>query len=85
MDIVNRAKIERTGMAANEEALKAMSDGLRLRLDKESAVLFGTARLWDDGIIDPRDTRRLLGLGLALAEEAQSRKLNANTFGVARL
>ena len=62
-----------------------MSDGLRLRLDKESAVLFGTARLWDDGIIDPRDTRRLLGLGLALAEEAQSRKLNANTFGVARL
>jgi geranyl-CoA carboxylase beta subunit len=85
MDIVNRAKIERTGMAANEEALKAMSDGLRLRLDKESAVLFGTARLWDDGIIDPRDTRRLLGLGLAMAEEAQSRKLNANTFGVARL
>ena len=85
MDIVNRAKIDRTGMAANEEALKAMSDGLRLRLDKESAVLFGTARLWDDGIIDPRDTRRLLGLGLALAEEAQSRKLNANTFGVARL
>jgi geranyl-CoA carboxylase beta subunit len=54
-------------------------------LDKESAVLFGTARLWDDGIIDPRDTRRLLGLGLALAAEAQNRKLNANTFGVARL
>jgi geranyl-CoA carboxylase beta subunit len=48
-------------------------------------VLFGTARLWDDGIIDPRDTRRLLGLGLALAQEAQSRRLNANTFGVARL
>jgi geranyl-CoA carboxylase beta subunit len=85
MDIVNRAKMERTGMAANEEALKAMSDGLRLRLDKESAALFGTARLWDDGIIDPRDTRRLLGLCLALADEAQSRQLHANTFGVARL
>ncbi|MDP3617446.1 MAG: carboxyl transferase domain-containing protein, partial [Rhodoferax sp.] len=85
MDIVNRAKIERSGMAANEEALKAMSDGLRLRLDKESAALFGTARLWDDGIIDPRDTRRLLGLCLALAEEAQGRTLHPNTFGVARL
>eukprot|EP01041_Mallomonas_annulata_P017768 gene17768-36380_t len=71
MDIVNRAKIERMGMEANDEALKAMSDGLRLRLDKESAVLFGTARLWDDGIIDPRDTRRLLGLCLALAAEAE--------------
>ena len=85
MDIVNRAKVERTGMEANDEALKAMSDGLRLRLDKESAALFGTARLWDDGIIDPRDTRRILGLCLALAAEAADRRLNANTFGVARL
>jgi geranyl-CoA carboxylase beta subunit len=85
MDIVNRAKIERSGLPANEEALKAMSDGLRQRLDKESAALFGTARLWDDGIIDPRDTRRLLGLCLALAAEAQARCLHPNTFGVARL
>ena len=85
MDIVNRAKIERSGMAANDEALKAMSDGLRLRLDKESAALFGTARLWDDGIIDPRDTRRTLGLCLALAAEADTRTLHPNTFGVARL
>ncbi|WNO04639.1 acyl-CoA carboxylase subunit beta [Rhodoferax mekongensis] len=85
MDIVNRAKVERMGMEANDEALKAMSDGLRLRLDKESAALFGTARLWDDGIIDPRDTRRILGLCLALAAEAADRRLNPNTFGVARL
>ncbi|MDE2419428.1 MAG: acyl-CoA carboxylase subunit beta [Burkholderiales bacterium] len=84
MDIVNRAKIERSGMEANDEALKAMSDGLRLRLDKESAALFGTARLWDDGIIDPRDTRRILGLALALAVEAEHRQLRPNTFGVAR-
>ena len=85
MDIINRAKIERTGMEANEVALKAMSDGLRLRLDKESSVLFGTARLWDDGIIDPRETRRILGLCLALAHEAEQRTLRPNTFGVARM
>ena len=85
MDILNRAKIERTGMEANEVALKAMSDGLRMRLDKESSVLFGTARLWDDGIIDPRDTRRILGLCLALAQEAEQRTLRPNTFGVARM
>ncbi len=84
MDIVNRAKLERMGQQANDEALQAMSDGLRLRLDKESAALFGTARLWDDGIIDPRDTRRILGLCLALAAEAGQRKLHPNTFGVAR-
>jgi geranyl-CoA carboxylase beta subunit len=85
MDIVNRAKIERMGLEANEEALAAMSDGLRQRLDKESAALFGTARLWDDGIIDPRDTRRILGLCLALADEADKRTLRPNTFGVARM
>ena len=85
MDIVNRAKLERMGQEANDEALQAMSDGLRLRLDKESAALFGTARLWDDGIIDPRDTRRILGLCLALAAEADKRQLRPNTFGVARM
>ena len=85
MDIVNRAKLERMGAEVNEEALAAMSDGLRQRLDKESSALFGTARLWDDGIIDPRDTRRILGLCLTLAREADARTLRPNTFGVARL
>ncbi|QTN24737.1 acyl-CoA carboxylase subunit beta [Rhizobacter sp. AJA081-3] len=84
MDIVNRSKLERAGQAANEDALKAMSDALRLRLDKESTALFGTARLWDDGIVDPRDTRRLLGLCLAMAAEAETRTLRPNTFGAAR-
>ena len=85
MDIVNRAKLERSGAEANEEALKAMSDALRQRLDKESTALFGTARLWDDGIIDPRETRRILGLCLCLAAEAEQRKLRPTTFGVARM
>jgi geranyl-CoA carboxylase beta subunit len=85
MDIVNRKKLERMGLPAVEEALAAMSDALRKRLDAESAALFGTARLWDDGIIDPRDTRRLLGLCLAIAAEAGQRTLRPNTFGVARL
>jgi len=84
MDILNRNKLERMGLPANDEALAAMSDALRNRLDAESHVLFGTARLWDDGIIDPRDTRRILGLCLALAREAEHRTLRPNTFGVAR-
>jgi geranyl-CoA carboxylase beta subunit len=85
MDIVNRNKLQRMGQQANDEALAAMSDALRRRLDAESAALFGTARLWDDGIIDPRDTRRILGLCLTIAAEAASRTLRPNTFGIARL
>jgi len=85
MDILNRGKLARMGVEPDDAALKAMSDGLRQRLDKESAVLFGTARLWDDGVIDPRDTRRILGLCLDLAAEAEARTLRPNTFGIARL
>ena len=84
MDIVNRNKLQKMGLPANNEALAAMSDALRRRLDAESQVLFGTARLWDDGIIDPRDTRRILGLCLQLWREAEARTLRPNTFGVAR-
>jgi geranyl-CoA carboxylase beta subunit len=84
MEILNRAKLQRLGLPANDEALGAMSDALRKRLDAESHVLFGTARLWDDGVIDPRDTRRVLGLCLTLAQEAAQRTLRPNTFGVAR-
>ena len=84
MDILNRNKLQRMGLPANDEALAAMSDALRQRLDAESDVLFGTARLWDDGVINPCDTRRVLGLCLAIAREAEHRQLRPNTFGVAR-
>jgi len=85
MDIVNRNKLAKLGQQPDDAALAAMSDALRRRLDAESAALFGTARLWDDGIIDPRDTRRILGLCLDIAAEAEARTLRPNTFGVARL
>ncbi|MFO1293152.1 MAG: carboxyl transferase domain-containing protein [Rubrivivax sp.] len=85
MDIVNRNKLAKLGQQPDDEALAAMSDALRRRLDAESTALFGTARLWDDGIIDPRDTRRILGLCLDIAAEAEARTLRPNTFGVARL
>jgi geranyl-CoA carboxylase beta subunit len=84
MDIVGRAKLERAGQVVNDAALTAMSDSLRMRLEKESTALFGTARLWDDGIIDPRDTRKVLALCLAICAEAEQRTLHPNTFGVGR-
>ena len=85
MEIVSRQKLERAGQPVNDDALKAMSEGLRLRLEKESTALFSTARLWDDGIIDPRETRRVLAMCLAICAEGDARQLNANAFGVARM
>ncbi|MBK7001061.1 MAG: acyl-CoA carboxylase subunit beta [Rhodoferax sp.] len=85
MEIVSRSKMERAGQPVNEAALTAMSAGLRQRLEQESSALFGTARLWDDGLIDPRDTRRILQMCLAIVTEAASTPLKPNTFGIARL
>ncbi|HEY9028272.1 MAG TPA: carboxyl transferase domain-containing protein [Burkholderiaceae bacterium] len=84
MEIVGAAKLARSGATADADALAAMGNQLRDRIDRESHVLFGTARLWDDGIIAPRDTRRVLALALALAREAAQRTLRPNAFGIAR-
>jgi geranyl-CoA carboxylase beta subunit len=84
MELITRAKFERSGDALDETALAKMSEGMRRRLDNESRALFGTARLWDDGLIDPRDTRKILGFCLDTVAEAASRKLNPSTFGINR-
>jgi len=85
MDIVTRGKMARAGMPVNDAMLEGMSAEIKKRLDAEAHVLFGTARLWDDGVIDPRDTRRILALCLDVAADADKRNLRGNTFGVARL
>jgi geranyl-CoA carboxylase beta subunit len=88
MSIVGRGKLQRSGTTVDAQAeagLQSMGEQLKRRLDAESSVLFGTARLWDDAVIDPRDTRRVLALCLALAREADARVLRPNTYGVARM
>ena len=62
-----------------------MTGTIKDKLDSESDALFATARLWDDGIIDPRDTRRVLATTLAVCRESSQRRMFPNSFGVARL
>lgn len=78
-------RAQREGVEPDRERLAQMEQGLVDQFARESTALFATARLWDDGIIDPRDTRRVLGFCLATCAEAQVRDLQSNTFGVARL
>jgi geranyl-CoA carboxylase beta subunit len=85
MEIITAAKFARMGANLDPEALGQMSKSIRDRLDAESAALYATARIWDDGIIDPRDSRRVLSFAFATIREAQARTLRPNTFGVARL
>jgi geranyl-CoA carboxylase beta subunit len=85
MEIITRAKFARQGVNIDDENLGKMTGAVKAKLDAESDALFSTARLWDDGIIDPRDTRRVLAMTLATCREAEARKLRPITFGVARL
>jgi len=57
-------------------------DEIRATYEIEGSPYFSTARLWDDGIIDPLDTRRVLALGLAAAANAP---VPETTFGVFRM
>lgn len=82
--IVGTEKAKRMGEEPNEEALVAMEKATADQMDACSTALYGTARLWDDGIIDPRDTRNLLIYLLDICRDADARSLQPNTFGVAR-
>jgi acetyl-CoA carboxylase carboxyltransferase component len=57
-------------------------DEIRATYEREGSPYYSTARLWDDGVIDPLDTRRVLALGLAAAAGAP---VPETTFGVFRM
>ncbi len=84
MAMVGAAKAKRAGRPADPAQLAAMREGIVRQLDGESTALFGSARLWDDGIIDPRDSRKILALCLAVCREGEARRLRPSSFGVAR-
>lgn len=63
---------------------KSVDPELKQRIERESEAVYSSARLWDDGVIPPAHTRRVLGLGLKAAlggmvERAETR------FGVFRM
>jgi geranyl-CoA carboxylase beta subunit len=85
MSIVAAEKARRAGQPFDEAAMAWMTQPLVEQFERESDAFHCSARLFDDGVIDPRDTRRVLGFILAMCDEASRRTLSPNTFGVARL
>ena len=79
---VKREQLQRSGRewpAADEEAFK---EPIREQYERQGHPYYSSARLWDDGVIDPCDTRRVLGLSLAAARNAP---LEPGRFGVFRM
>jgi geranyl-CoA carboxylase beta subunit len=82
--IVTEAKQAKDGLVPDPKMLDMLEQVTAQKLDSQSTALYGSANLWDDGLIDPRDTRTLLGYLLDICQEAEVRPLQANSFGVAR-
>jgi geranyl-CoA carboxylase beta subunit len=88
MEIITREKWAKMGKAepseSDEKNLAAIRAGIIQQFDKESDAFAASARLFDDGLIDPRDTRKVLGLCLSVCREAKQRQTFPNSYGVAR-
>jgi geranyl-CoA carboxylase beta subunit len=85
MSIVTEEKLKREGKPVDRAKLEAMEKEIVQRIDGESMALYATARLWDDGLIDPRDSRKVLVFCLSICREAEIRPLKPSTFGVGRM
>jgi len=85
MRIVGEEGARARGEEPNAAYFDAMAKTIIDKYDEESRALFATARLWDDGLIDPRDTRKALAFCLDTVREAGARSLKPNVFGVARM
>lgn len=83
ISIVSRASAESRGLPFDEEADAGMRAMVEAQIEAESLPLFMSGRVYDDGIIDPRDTRTVLGLCLSAIATAPIE--GAANFGVFRM
>ena len=79
---VRRDNMEAAGKTWSEADEEAFKDPIRAQYETQGHPYYASARLWDDGIIDPADSRMVLGLGLSAALNAPIRR---TTFGVFRM
>jgi acyl-CoA carboxylase subunit beta len=83
LSIVSRAAAQAAGRPFDEDADAAMKAMVESQIEAESLPMFLSGRIYDDGIIDPRDTRTVLGLCLSVIHGAPVR--GATGYGVFRM
>src|SRR5690349_10344737 len=79
---VKRDQLAREGKELSPDEERKIADPVLEKYETEGSPYYASARLWDDGVIDPADTRRVLGLSLAATLNAP---IPATKFGVFRM
>jgi geranyl-CoA carboxylase beta subunit len=82
MAIVMEGGMKRKGLEVDFAQISAVKEQIIQNFEKQQSAFVTSAHLLDDGVIDPRDTRNVLGFCLSIVTE--KRQLNAMQFGVAR-
>jgi geranyl-CoA carboxylase beta subunit len=85
MSQVARVAAKRRGQAIDEAAVTEREAGVVALFDGQSDAFYTSGRVLDQGVIDPRDTRRVLSFALETCVEARLTTLRPNSFGVARM
>jgi acetyl-CoA carboxylase carboxyltransferase component len=83
MSLLSRASAEAAGRPFDEEADRSMRQAVQQQVEAESTALFNTGLLYDDGILDPRDTRTALGIALSACHSGEV--AGTSSFGVFRM
>ena len=79
---VKRANVERSGKSWSSDSELEFKHSVISKFEAQSHPLYASARLWDDGVIDPRKTRDVLGLSLSAALNAP---IEDTRFGIFRM
>jgi 3-methylcrotonyl-CoA carboxylase beta subunit len=82
LSMVRGEKLEREGRTWSEDEAEAFRAPIRARYEEQGHPYYASARLWDDGVIDPAQTRDVLGLSISAALNAP---IAPTTFGVFRM
>jgi len=84
MAIVTEAGMKRKGEPVDRPKIDALKAKIVENFERQSSAFVTSGLMLDDGIIDPRDTRNVLGFVLSICKEADARVLRPMQFGVAR-
>jgi acetyl-CoA carboxylase carboxyltransferase component len=85
LGIVQESAAKRRGIEPDRTTIEAMQMMTRQKFEQESDPYYATARLWDDGILDPRDTRQALSVGLSVAHNVDFIAPGQTHYGVFRM
>lgn len=82
LEIIQRQSAAKKGDEVDEQRIAVGKAMIEAQMDKESDPFFASSRVWDDGMIDPRDTRDVIAISLSTAYNAEVR--GTNSWGVFR-